>query len=83
MSCSKGTYIRTLAQDIGRALGVGAHLVALRRDRVGSFDIKDAFTLEQITELASPVTAVRPLSELPEALAQIFIKGSAIEPSQL
>ena len=83
VSCSKGTYIRTLAQDIGRALGVGAHLVALRRDRVGSFDIKDAFTLEQITELASPVTAVRPLSELPEALAQIFIKGSAIEPSQL
>jgi len=83
VSCSKGTYIRTLAQDIGRALGVGAHLVALRRDSVGTFDIKDAFTLEQIAELASPLTAVRSLSELPADLAQIFIKGSAIEPSQL
>jgi len=83
VSCSKGTYIRTLAQDIGRALGVGAHLVALRRDSVGTFDIKDAFTLEQIAELASPLAAIRPLSELPANLAQIFIKGSAIEPSQL
>jgi tRNA pseudouridine55 synthase len=72
-----------LAQDIGRALGVGAHLVALRRDSVGTFDIKDAFTLEQIAELASPLTAVRSLSELPADLSQIFIKGSAIEPSQL
>lgn len=83
VSCSKGTYVRTLAQDIGRALGVGAHLVALRRDSVGTFDIKDAFTLEQIAELASPLTAVRSLSELPADLSQIFIKGSAIEPSQL
>lgn len=83
VSCSKGTYIRTLAQDIGRALGVGAHLVALRRDSVGTFEVKDAFTLEQIAELASPLSAVRPLSELPANLAQIFIKGSAIEPSQL
>jgi tRNA pseudouridine55 synthase len=83
VSCSKGTYIRTLAQDIGRALGVGAHLVALRRDRVGTFDVKDAFTLEQIAESASPLKAIRPLSELPAELAQIFIKGPAIEPSQL
>lgn len=83
VSCSKGTYIRTLAQDIGRVLGVGAHLVALRRDSVGTFDIKEAFTLDQIAELASPLSAVRSLSELPADLAQIFIKGSAIEPSQL
>ncbi len=83
VSCSKGTYIRTLAQDIGRALGVGAHLVALRRDRVGYFDIKDAFTLEQIAELSTPLTVIRPLSELPADLAQIFIKGSANEPSHL
>lgn len=83
VSCSKGTYIRTLAQDIGRALGVGAHLVALRRDCVGSFDIKDAFTLDQIAALPSPLTAVRPISELPASLAQIFIKGTAVESSQL
>lgn len=83
VSCSKGTYIRTLAQDIGRALGVGAHLVALRRDSVGAFDIKDAFTLEQIADLVSPLEAVRPLSELPANLAHIFIKGPTIESSQL
>ncbi|MEN8257857.1 MAG: tRNA pseudouridine(55) synthase TruB [Thermodesulfobacteriota bacterium] len=40
--CSKGTYVRTLAADIGRALGCGAHLHQLRRTRSGSFDVKDA-----------------------------------------
>lgn len=83
VSCSKGTYIRTLAQDIGRALGVGAHLIALRRDSVGTFDINDAFTLEQIAALASPLDAIRPLDALPAALADIFTKGTANEPSRL
>src|SRR5258708_38552483 len=40
--CTKGTYIRTLAQDIGQALGCGAHLVALRRIGVGAFRLEDA-----------------------------------------
>jgi len=78
VSCSKGTYIRTLAQDIGRALGVGAHLVALRRDSVGSFDIKDAFTLDQLAAQESPLVAVKSLSELPASLANIFTKGTAV-----
>jgi tRNA pseudouridine55 synthase len=42
VTCSKGTYIRTLAADIGRDLGCGAHLVALRRLRIGPFSVKDA-----------------------------------------
>lgn len=50
--CSKGTYIRTLAEDIGAALGCGAHLSALRRTLVGPFDIADAVTLDEIAELA-------------------------------
>lgn len=45
---SKGTYIRTLAEDIGRALGCGAYLVALRRTASGPFDIAHACTLEQL-----------------------------------
>jgi tRNA pseudouridine55 synthase len=45
---SKGTYIRTLAHDIGQALGVGAHLVALRRDASGSYDVRDAWGLEEL-----------------------------------
>jgi tRNA pseudouridine55 synthase len=46
--CSKGTYIRTLAEDIGLALGCGAHLLALRRTATAQFGIGDAFTLEQM-----------------------------------
>ncbi|MFN3883384.1 MAG: tRNA pseudouridine(55) synthase TruB [Rhodocyclaceae bacterium] len=45
VSCSKGTYIRTLAADIGSALGCGAHLAALRRTRVGALDVAQAVTL--------------------------------------
>lgn len=44
--CSKGTYIRALARDIGNALGSGAHLVALRRTRVGAVGIADCMTLD-------------------------------------
>lgn len=46
--CSKGTYIRVLAEDIGAALGCGAHLKALRRTATGGFDIDQALTLERL-----------------------------------
>jgi tRNA pseudouridine55 synthase len=48
VECSRGTYIRSLACDIGRALGCGAHLTALQRLKYGSFDIGDAITLEEL-----------------------------------
>ncbi len=48
VACSKGTYIRSLAMDIGAALGCGAHLSALRRTRIGPFDVADAVTLERL-----------------------------------
>lgn len=48
VSCSKGTYIRTLAEDIGQALGCGAHLIGLRRLRAAHFDLAHALTLEQL-----------------------------------
>ena len=54
--CSKGTYIRSLAHDIGEALGVGAHLIALRRTRIGPHPVEDAWTLEA---LAAAVEAAR------------------------
>jgi len=50
VACSAGTYIRTLAEDIGKAVGVGAHLTALRRVRAGDFHIDDAMTLEELAE---------------------------------
>jgi len=48
VSCSKGTYIRTLCDDIGRALGVGAHMVFLERTRAGSFRIEDSASIEEL-----------------------------------
>ena len=48
VACSKGTYIRSLAMDIGTALGCGAHLGALRRTRIGPFEVADAVTLEAL-----------------------------------
>ncbi|MCD6675068.1 MAG: tRNA pseudouridine(55) synthase TruB [Burkholderiaceae bacterium] len=50
--CSKGTYIRSLAIDLGERLGCGAHLSALRRERVGALDLRDAVTLEALEALA-------------------------------
>ena len=48
VECSSGTYIRALARDLGTALGVGGHLTALRRTRVGPFELAAARTLEQL-----------------------------------
>lgn len=52
VDCTSGTYIRALARDVGAALGVGAHLTALRRTRVGGFGLEQARTLDQLGERA-------------------------------
>jgi tRNA pseudouridine55 synthase len=52
LDCSKGTYVRSLIEDIGEALGCGAHLTALRRLRVGALDVRQAVTLECLRSLA-------------------------------
>ncbi len=52
VTCSAGAYIRALARDIGEALGCGAHLIALRRVRSGSFTLADALTLEEVEQAA-------------------------------
>ena len=49
--CSKGTYIRTLAEDVGRVLGCGATLAGLRRTAVGTFEVKSAVTLTRLEAL--------------------------------
>lgn len=51
VACSKGTYIRSLANDFGKALGSGAYLSALRRTRIGQFHIEDAWNLEKLITL--------------------------------
>ena len=54
VACSKGTYVRTLAHDLGRALGTVAHLTALRRESVGEHDVKDAWTVDALVEACAP-----------------------------
>jgi tRNA pseudouridine55 synthase len=56
VTCSAGTYIRTLAEDFGRKLGIGAHVADLRRTRAGQFKIDGAITLDRLRELTESVT---------------------------
>lgn len=87
--CSKGTYIRVLGEDIGAALGCGAHLQTLRRTQVGNLTIDAAMALEELAarqeqERASalaPVDALLtsfPAVQLPEALAKRFLHGQRL-----
>lgn len=89
VTCSKGTYIRVLGEDIGAALGCGAHLQALRRTAVGTLTLEDAVTLEGLagtpeaerTRMLSPVDALLsnfPPVRLPDALAKRFTHGQRI-----
>jgi tRNA pseudouridine55 synthase len=68
--CSKGTYIRSLAEDIGAALGCGGHVETLRRTAVGKLDLAQAVTLEQLQELPSEdrLTWLLPLTAIAEEL---------------
>ena len=56
--CSKGTYIRSIARDLGVALGSGGHLTALRRTVVGDVDVRDALTMEQVEALLKQMPKV-------------------------
>ena len=51
--CSKGTYVRTLAEDIGETLGCGGHLIALRRTSIGEFGLSEAYTLAQLEAMGA------------------------------
>jgi tRNA pseudouridine55 synthase len=74
MRCSKGTYVRALARDLGRALGVGAHVTALRRTRSGPFSLAEARSLDEVlAALAGPAAdpASLPLVEPAAALRHL------------
>ncbi len=64
VKCSKGTYIRTLCQDIGDALGCGGCMEALRRVRAGEYGIEDAVPLEQLLESETPEQYLRGLDTM-------------------
>jgi tRNA pseudouridine55 synthase len=60
VTCSSGTYVRALARDLGASLGVGGHLTALRRTRVGGFSLHDARTLDEVA--ADPIGGLMDLA---------------------
>lgn len=64
VECSSGTYIRALARDLGASLGVGGHLTALRRTRVGGFDLAGALSPDELTADPPQAPALMPLGEV-------------------
>ncbi len=79
--CSKGTYIRTLAEDIGAALGCGAHLIGLRRTAIAHFDLNDAYNwpqLEAMTE-AQRDACILPLESLMPGMPRLQLDAEQIK----
>jgi tRNA pseudouridine55 synthase len=81
VSCGAGTYVRSLARDIGRALGTTGHLASLRRTRVGAFDIRDAWEIEALGVIASAgllgETLIPPDEGVADLAAAIVAPGGA------
>ena len=87
VTCSSGTYIRSLARDLGADLGVGGHLTALRRTRVGPYTVEQAATLDELAAeftvmpLAEAVAAAFPVRRLSAGEARRVVHGHRISPS--
>lgn len=81
VACSKGTYIRVLAADIGAALGCGAHLTALRRTRVGDLDLDGAVTLAELEGLdeTGRLAHLKPVDALLHSLPILTVEGDAAQ----
>ena len=87
VTCSKGTYVRVLGEDIGAALGCGAHLNALRRIQVGALTLDGMITLEELQAHAEPRSLLAPVDallstfpavELTPELAKRFLNGQRL-----
>jgi len=75
--CSKGTYVRTLAADMGDALGSGAHLAALRRTRTGPFAIDDAVTIQDLERMddEARIASLEPLDAPLAAIPKLVVNA--------
>ena len=75
VTCSKGTYIRVLAEDIGEALGCGAHLASLRRTKVGTLSIEDSVSLEALESMniQERLNVLKPLDALMTTLPAVHL----------
>ena len=81
VDCSKGTYIRTLCSDIGKALGCGGHMAELLRTRTGAFSLENAIKLDELKALAEQEKAEEVLLTMEEALED-FLMVKVSEKSQ-
>lgn len=71
IACSKGTYVRSLAHDLGEVLGCGAHVVQLRRTGIGHVGIENAVPLERLQALETPVERARLLQPVDSVLHEL------------
>src|SRR5207249_27349 len=86
VDCSSGTYVRALARDLGASLGVGGHLTALRRTRVGPFTLDQALRMDDLAARDDPVTlpladavrAAMPVRMIDEHEARALSYGRAL-----
>ncbi len=78
VACSAGTYIRTLAQDIGRSVGIGAHLTELRRTAAGKFTIGQSLTFDQLAALDDPKSALKPMQDAVSHLSTFELPGDRV-----
>jgi tRNA pseudouridine55 synthase len=79
VACSAGTYIRTLAEDIGRKIGTGAHLAELQRTRAGQFGLSQSITLDDLEKLAEPRSPLLPISKAVAHLPSITLPADRAE----
>lgn len=79
--CSKGTYVRTLAEDIGAALGCGAHLIGLRRTAIAHFKLTDGYSLQQLAGMSDAArdACILPLVSLMPDMPQLMLDGIQIK----
>lgn len=79
--CSKGTYVRTLAEDIGAALGCGAHLIGLRRTAIAHFKLADSYSFQQLTDMSDAArdACLLPLVSLMPDMPQLMLDGLQIK----
>lgn len=81
LSCTKGTYVRTLCADIGARLGCGAHMSFLIRTRVGSYKISDSFTLEEVRALSLKGNLAEKVIDIDKALSwlpAVLVRNGAV-----
>jgi tRNA pseudouridine55 synthase len=79
VACSAGTYVRTLAEDIGRELGTAAHLQELRRTRAGKFTLSQSVMIEALEQMADPSEALLPIDDAVSHLPELRLPADRVE----